>query len=85
MVKLVKPEPVSTSRNLSAEQIATDLQVTTREVTKLLATGVIPGGFRVGRLWRVEEADFLAFKKAQKEKCARDAKRVISTVQETDA
>lgn len=84
MVRLLKTEQ-KTTRNISAEDVAADLGVSPREARRLLATGTIPGGFRVGRLWRVEESGLVAFKEEQKRKVQQQARRVISTVQEQDA
>ena len=46
---------------LTAAQVAAEYQVSTATILRRLTTGEIPG-FKVGRFWRIDEAELAAWK-----------------------
>ena len=50
---------------LTVEEIAKRLNTTTHFVNRMLREGVLPG-YKVGREWRVEPAEFEAYLRRQK-------------------
>ncbi len=59
------------SEYLTPEQIAERLKVATKSVHEMFRSGMLPG-FKLGRLWRIAEADFERWVQAQKKMPSRE-------------
>lgn len=63
VTKIARKGAKSMERLLTVEQVAERLQLTPELVRELLRKGRVPG-FRMGKFWRIREADLNAYIRA---------------------